>query len=815
MAEMRAGSSLRSPRGGTRWQPAHGAGREARSATRGVPSPLPTRRSVPREWAGGLYDPPRPAFREAPRRVRAPAGAAPRAAAAAGDLRVAAGWAARSDHTPQPALFAVEYALASDVGVVGHRAQHRHGALGPASSSPPASQGVFSLGDAIRVIARRGRFMQVAACGRFHGSHRASEQQVTEALKPYAATVSIAAVNGPSQTVISGAAADVTRDLRSLHRGGRAHLPSRRVARFPFAARGAGARCVQREVATTRMMPPRLRLISNLTGRVASAEEVTAGALLAAPRARGRSVRRWAAYARELQPDCLIEAGPHPTLLSFASTVFGETGPQRIASCARVRRSGTLRSMRSRRCICSARRSNGAPYSAPADASSTSRPIRSSASAAGSRHVRRASRISGRETGHALLGARLRSAATSSCMTARISADSPAFVREHRDAAPRRSSGHGGNLDTLLACARDALKCDAVSVEDVTVEEAMLLSDDGAVRILQTICQPERDGVVAAAISSIAEDATERRSLDAACEREPAPRVHRISSTGDFETARKACAEVLDTQAFYSGFNARGLDFGPASVRCGSYVRGESAGTGPGRAGRTRWRQEQAAIRFIRCCSTAACRCSRRRSPTMMTRCCICPSGSSAPRRSPARWHRRAAGVTRSSPAEAARPGVRTFVFTTAAAHSSRELAECSSSPWRAMRWPGSASAGSTDCLYETRWRKAEGQDQAEAPCSPAELVRDLSATVPALAQSVSIRAYDTFLARLEGARASTSHRGTRCVGWMAAPSRGAVRDGHLRGSAESGSGACATVRAAAAILGRRRLAARGAAAGE
>ncbi len=33
-----------------------------------------------------------------------------------------------------------------------------------------------------------------------------------------------------------------------------------------------------------------------------------------------------------LKPDCIVEIGPHPTLVSFASATYGDEGPTRIAS---------------------------------------------------------------------------------------------------------------------------------------------------------------------------------------------------------------------------------------------------------------------------------------------------------------------------------------------------------------------------------------------------------------------------------------------------------------------------------------------------
>ncbi|NEP60043.1 MAG: acyltransferase domain-containing protein, partial [Symploca sp. SIO2G7] len=100
----------------------------------------------------------------------------------------------------QPALFAIEYGLAKlwqswgiePDCVLGH-------SIGEYAAACLA--GVFSLADGLRLIAARGRLMQSLPTGGAMAAVMASQEQVSKLLSN---GVTIAAVNGPQNTVISG-----------------------------------------------------------------------------------------------------------------------------------------------------------------------------------------------------------------------------------------------------------------------------------------------------------------------------------------------------------------------------------------------------------------------------------------------------------------------------------------------------------------------------------------------------------------------------------------------------------------------------------
>ncbi|MCB9450589.1 MAG: type I polyketide synthase [Anaerolineaceae bacterium] len=166
----------------------------------------------------------------------------------------------------QPALFALEYALAQlwlswgvrPAAVMGH-------SVGEYVAACIA--GVFTLEDGLKLIAARGRLMQSLPSGGGMVAVLADEATITAVIAPYADQVSIAAVNGPDNLVISGAQSaldEITAQLAAQGIKNRPLVVSHAFHSPLMDSILADFEAVAREVNYHR---PQITLISNVTGQ--------------------------------------------------------------------------------------------------------------------------------------------------------------------------------------------------------------------------------------------------------------------------------------------------------------------------------------------------------------------------------------------------------------------------------------------------------------------------------------------------------------------------------------------------------------------
>ena len=212
----------------------------------------------------------------------------------------------------QPALFVIEYALAQlwlawgvqPVALVGH-------SIGEYVAACLA--GVFSLTDALALVAARGQMMQALAPGAMLAVSLAAE-----GVKPYLNDeIAVAAVNEADRTVVAGPPTAIATLSAQLEAAGIAHRRLHTSHAFHSAMMEPILADFTARVARIRLQPPTKPYLSNVTGTWITVEDATDPAYWA------RHLRQTVRFADNLTTlsnavDLLLEVGPGHTLATFA-----------------------------------------------------------------------------------------------------------------------------------------------------------------------------------------------------------------------------------------------------------------------------------------------------------------------------------------------------------------------------------------------------------------------------------------------------------------------------------------------------------------
>jgi phthiocerol/phenolphthiocerol synthesis type-I polyketide synthase E len=170
----------------------------------------------------------------------------------------------------QPALFAVEYALARlwQSWGVQPRALLGH-SLGEYVAACLA--GVFSLADAVRLVAARGRLMGALP----KGDMLAVPLGEAEVAPLLSGALSLAAVHGPGMCVVSGPTEEIERLFEDLQGRGMESSKLHTSHAFHSAMMDPVLEPFREEVRRVKLSPPRIPYASNVTGRWISPAEAT------------------------------------------------------------------------------------------------------------------------------------------------------------------------------------------------------------------------------------------------------------------------------------------------------------------------------------------------------------------------------------------------------------------------------------------------------------------------------------------------------------------------------------------------------------
>jgi acyl transferase domain-containing protein/NADPH:quinone reductase-like Zn-dependent oxidoreductase/acyl carrier protein len=460
----------------------------------------------------------------------------------------------------QPALFALEYALAAlwqSWGVVpsvvlGH-------SVGELVAVCVAD--MLSLDDAISLIAERGRLMQALPPGGAMAQIFAPETDVTQVVAAVGGTVTVAAVNGPEQVVVSGAEADVERVMASF--AAREVRVQRLVVSHAFHSPLVDPMLENLEHAARHVTyrRPACTVISNLTGAPLRDDKPLDATYW---RQHARGAVRFADSVKSAVAagcDLFIEIGPSPTLASLASQAVPNASAT-FAHSLRRQRDDLLEIATGIATVYAAgatidwpavwRGREGRRVALPTYAFQRERYWMPD--------VARGARRGPNE--HPLLGTRVASPLSTAQFSTDVSAAMPSWIADHVIHGAVLLPGTA-YMEIGLAAARALDATDASGAVTIgAVEFHKPLAFDGdAARTLHVAVEPPINGERRFTIGSTARGAEEwhthatgmvrGRAEAATCE---VPSVRAV---------RQRCAQVCDVAELYKRFDEVGITYGP------------------------------------------------------------------------------------------------------------------------------------------------------------------------------------------------------------------------------------------------------------
>ncbi|MFG2197062.1 SDR family NAD(P)-dependent oxidoreductase [Streptomyces sp. NPDC048639] len=395
----------------------------------------------------------------------------------------------------QPALFALEvalYRLVRSLGATpGHVLGHSIGSFAAVHAA-----GVLSLSDACALVAARGRLMDALPAGGAMVALQATEDEVLPLLDGRDHRVGVAAVNGPRSVVVSGEEAAVL-DLAAHVEGLGRRVKRLRVSHAfhsPLMEPMLGD--FRKVAASVRYEEPRIPVISDLTGRPATADE------LGSPDYWVRHVRHAVRFhdgvrtLEDLGVSRYLEIGPDGTLAAMAADALADPAGTPTIALLRPGRDepGSLLAGLARAHAhgvdvdwSAATQSSGTVVDLPTYPFQRERYW----PAAGGRGPGDLAAAGLAEAGHPLLGARVDLAdAGGHVFTSRLSLPDQPWLADH--AVGGTSVLPGTAYLDLALLAGDRVGCDRVA--ELTLVEPLLLAEDEPVTLQLRLGAPDADG---------------------------------------------------------------------------------------------------------------------------------------------------------------------------------------------------------------------------------------------------------------------------------------------------------------------------------
>lgn len=473
----------------------------------------------------------------------------------------------------QPALFAIEMALAElwkSCGVepdfvMGHSVGEYVAAC---------VSGVFSLEEGLKLVAERARLMQALPQDGEMVAVYAGESEVARAIAPHAQEVAIAAINGPTLSVISGkrtAVAAVMVELegrgvtmRRLKVSHAFHSPSMEPMLPAF---GEAARSVS-------YAAPQTGFVSNVTGDLATHEVTSPEYWLSHVRQPVRFAAGMVTLHRE-GCDVCVEIGPKPTLLAMGRQCLpdeaglgwlpslrpGQSDWQALLESlaqlyvrgADVDWAGFDRDYCRRRVVLPTYPWERQRYwiETDGDESRDAAPPRVQPTG---------------ESCHPLLGRRVLSAFEHEEIgfEAQISQSAPAYL-QHRRVFQTPIVPLAAYLEMALSAGASVFRSDRLIVRDAGVRQALALPDDEW-KTVQTILAPgdtEGSPFRIVSLAEAGENGEASWTVHASGQVSAAGREERPSARDDLAVLQSQCGHPLSLDVLYQQFQRREIEYGP------------------------------------------------------------------------------------------------------------------------------------------------------------------------------------------------------------------------------------------------------------
>ena len=480
----------------------------------------------------------------------------------------------------QPALFAIEYALAelwrswgiTPSAVMGH-------SVGEYVAACVA--GLFSLEDGLKLIAERGRLMQSLPRDGAMAAVFADHQRVTQAIAPFANDVSIAAINGPENIVISGRETALQAILQNLAQAGikASRLSVSHAFHSPLMDTILDA--FEQTAGSITFTKPRIPLTSNVTGKVIAFEEISQPSYW---RKHIRQPVQFQSAMETLQEQgyrVFLEIGPQPTLLGMAQRCISGRDYLWLASL-RQQKEDSYQMLESL----------GALYVHGIDVDWQGFHQHDSG------HVvplpsypfqrqrywfetrKKAERLD-QEMIHPLLGHKVRSPLwKGTAYETQLSVEFPAFLNNHRIYETAIFPG-AGYMEMALAAAKYTFGQNC-SLADVVIREALVLPEDGqrTVQITISVVQAGKASFDVYSLDqetqSLEENWKHHGSGSILLENVPDMQVDSTS----IDQLKTTCSTQINVSDFYQGLADLGIEYGPSFQGLSQIWQGENQALG-------------------------------------------------------------------------------------------------------------------------------------------------------------------------------------------------------------------------------------------